>query len=305
MRCGLLLIGLLGVMPASAASLLLVPSQNAQPYLQVVDHLLKALAESSFSIHITPAEALERAQLDQYPLVLTLGTRALETVLSLNGATPTLAAMVPRDGFDALTRSAARQQAVAQGRLSALYLDQPYWRQLRLARQVAPNARRLGALLGPHSSTHRDELMVALAGYAWQARLATLDAQDNPLSVIRDLVAQSDLLLAVPDQADFNRNTARWLLMLSLREGIPLIGFSQRYVEAGALAAVFSSPQSIAAEAAGWILRWHLSPDQRLPQPSYPQQFEVRLNAEIGARLRLQLPSIQTLQQALQRDATP
>ena len=306
LRYWLLLCLSLGVaIQASAASLLLVPSQSAQPYLQVVERLVEELRESRFTFHITPAAALNRPQLQQHQLVITLGIAALERALALEGNSTILAAMVPRDSFTALTQAPSWQRALRQGRLSAIYLEQPYWRQLRLARAIAPRAKRLGALLGPHSAAHQAELLTSLDEYGWQSTLTPMGEHDNPLSVIRRLVANSDLLLAVPDRADFNRNTARWLLMLSLREKVPLIGYSQRYVEAGAVASVFSSPLTIAAEAAAWAVRWRLDSPQQLPPPDYPRLFDISLNPDIAARLQLQLPSPSQLQQALQWDATP
>ncbi|HEY5717989.1 MAG TPA: hypothetical protein VIS52_05790 [Motiliproteus sp.] len=270
-----------------------------------MDHLVRELEKSRVSIDIIPAGAIDQQQLAQHQLVISLGTRALETLLQLNSNTPVLAIMVPKDSFLSLSTAPAHQAARDAGRLSALYLEQPYWRQLRLAGLIAPGIERVGVLLGPISRTHQDELHAVIRQFGWQPQLTAMDNQDNPLAVIRSLVGSSDLLLAVPDQADFNRNTARWLLMLSLREQVPLIGFSRRYVEAGAVASVFSSPVSIAAEAAQWVLNWQQSSDHRLPAAGYPQRFEIRLNAEVASRLNLTLPPLEQISQALQEGNTP
>ena len=284
-----------------AAALMIVPSQSAQPYLQVIDRLIAALEGSSYTVNITPASAVNEGVLQQQQLVITLGIHAFEKVLALDTATPTLAAMIPRDSYHALVDSSATD--ADQRQVSALYLEQPYWRQLHLARQLAPNAKRLGALLGPHTQAHEAELKDLLSVGNWQPMLVPMSENDNPLTVIRRLIANSDLLLTIPDSADFNRNTARWLLTLSLRERIPLIGFSRRYVDAGAVASVYSSPETIADEAAVWAIRWQLNTSGKLPAPRHPALFEISLNEEIARRLGITLPDVDTLRQTLQQES--
>ncbi|WP_210397206.1 hypothetical protein [Motiliproteus sediminis] len=305
-RLWLLVATLLLPLRTFAAGLLIVPSQSAQPYLEVIDRLVGALQDSAFEIDIMPAAALSRQRLQQAQLVIPLGVDALDQVLSLETRTAVLAAMVPRESFQTLTRGLPEQStAIERRQLSALYLEQPYWRQLKLARLIAPAGQHLGVLLGPHHSPHQARLADQLNRSGWTPKLYPLGENDNPLAVIRQLVSANDLLLAIPDRADFNRNTARWLLTLSLRERIPLIGFSRRYVEAGATASVFSSPATIAAETAAIAAAWLQDEARRLPPPAFPQRFDISLNPGIAARLGLDLPSPTSLEQALQQEDAP
>jgi len=74
-----------------------------------------------------------------------------------------------------------------------------------------------------------------------------LRSKDTLFSDLDELLIDSDVLLAVPDSEIYNSNSIRNILLSSYRRGIPLVGFSQAYVKAGALCAIFSTPEQLAA----------------------------------------------------------
>ena len=69
------------------------------------------------------------------------------------------------------------------------------------------------------------------------------------------VLASADVILAMPDPMIFNNGTIHNILLAAYREERPLIGFSPAYVRAGALAAVYSTPQQIAHQIAETIQR--------------------------------------------------
>jgi ABC-type uncharacterized transport system substrate-binding protein len=100
-------------------------------------------------------------------------------------------------------------------------------------------------------------------------------------------------LLALPDSAVYNDSTIRNILLATYHRGIPLIGYSSGYVKAGALCAVYSTPEQIAAQAAQLIFKF--KDTHKLPAPQYPQEFEVTVNPQVADSLGLQIKNATAL----------
>ena len=52
---------------------------------------------------------------------------------------------------------------------------------------------------------------------------------------LESILASSDVLMAVPDSMIYSSSNIRNILLTSYRRGVPLVGVSQAYVNAGAL----------------------------------------------------------------------
>ncbi|WP_207060680.1 ABC transporter substrate-binding protein [Motiliproteus sp. SC1-56] len=302
-RC-LLALWLLLVLPvqAMAARLLLLPSEDQPLYRQLVEALTVELGDDSdWSWRVLDADAeLSASGLEQVDLLITLGTRATRRALAVPERPPTLSVFIPRNAFEVLLEaSPGAREAQAEGRLSALYLEQPFERQLALAKLISPNAGTLGTVLGPRSIQDQAALEQAASRLQLDLLVSILGPDANPIQQLSPVIASSDAFLAVPDSAVFNRRTARWILLMTLRQRIPLVAYSRRYVEAGAVAAVFSTTATVGREAAMRARHWLA--DGELAAPSHPELFEVSVNPTTARSLRLTLPPAQALADQLRR----
>ena len=78
------------------------------------------------------------------------------------------------------------------------------------------------------------------------------------------------------------------LLLTSYRYQKPVFGFSQSYVRAGALAAVYSSSKQLAKQAAEIAIKSQQAPGV-LPPPQVPKYFSVVVNYQVARSLNLQV----------------
>ena len=102
----------------------------------------------------------------------------------------------------------------------------------------------------------------------------------------------SDIFIAVPDSRLINVATARWILQLSYRHKVPVIAYSKTYLNAGALAAIYSSPENVGMQAAELIL----SNDTLSAETGgvhLPYYFSVQFNASVAAHLNIRLKNKQ------------
>ena len=122
------------------------------------------------------------------------------------------------------------------------------------------------------------------------------------------LLRESELVVAPYDPLVFNTDTAKWLLYMAYQRGLPVLGFSLSYVRAGALAAVYSTPEQMGRQAAESVRRWLRDGVRTLPQATYPAYFSVAVNHSVARTLGVEAPAPEVLMQKLSgslAEATP
>nr|WP_067291535.1 ABC transporter substrate binding protein [Marinobacterium profundum] len=275
----------------AVAEPLILMSENSALYRLVAEEIRRSakLPLALYSTENIPSQE----RLDQ-GLNIAIGARACEQLLQHSGQADLICTLVPRSTFESLSTL----YDSGQRRISAVYLDQPLQRQLRLARLLVPNAKSIGTMFGPFSNASMQMFDQASLREKLTPLSITLDEADNPIERLTPLIQQSDVFLALPDRALFNRSTAKWLLYITLQQKVPVIGFSKTYVEAGALAAVYSTPAQIGQQT-GELLR-ELDLSQPLPPPTYPKYYNVSSNPIVARTLELPEPDDQALYRQLE-----
>jgi hypothetical protein len=208
---------------------------------------------------------------------------------------PLLAILVPRLAFE----RTADQTRVRAGNLSAVFLDQPPGRQLELIRLALPAVRNVGVLVGGESKAH----VAALEKAAKERGMEVLPSTVGPsglFAALQPLLDDAEVLLALPDPAVFNGQTAANILTAAYRHQVPLVGFSPAYVKAGALLALYSTPAQVGTRS-GEMLRHALS-GKSLPPPQWPQEFVVSINRDVARSLGFVLDESQLGEQLRQKE---
>lgn len=214
--------------------------------------------------------------------VVAVGTAAQRGMQELfaGAATPpsVLAILVPRLAFERI----ADQTRLRAGSLSAVFLDQPPARKLELIQRALPAARSVGILVGEESQGH----VFALEGAAKERGMQLAVSRVGPSGLfpaLQALLPDVDVLLALPDPALFNSQTAANILTAAYRRRVPLVGFSPAYVKAGALLALYSTPAQVGRR--GGELLSQALPDKSLPPPQWPREFAVSINQDVARSL--------------------
>ncbi|MDQ2696608.1 MAG: hypothetical protein M3Z21_14790, partial [Pseudomonadota bacterium] len=206
---------------------------------------------------------------------------------------PLLCVWVPRRLFDAAGRTAGLAP-------SLLYLDQPVDRQVALAQLVRPQARRIGFVYSRDSRPMRDDFERALAMRQLALRAVEVTADNNIVQSLMPVLEQVDLLLATPDPVVFNPHNIQPLFLTTYAKGVPVITSSEALLKAGALAAVYSTPEQIGRQTAEMIAGFFASGGTRLPASQYPRYFSVGVNRQVATTLGFPVPDPQRLQSQLQ-----
>ena len=280
---------------ATAPSVYLLLS-GEQPYYQEVSTVFQQVLAEQPRAPLVHTYALDQTlQMAPNSIIVAVGSKANEFALSHLPSADVLSLLMPVSAWDDLL-----VRFPGEGRRAAVVIDQPLTRSVALGKLLVPTAKQIGAVFGPVSVVSKPELRDAVQRSGMELIYAELASDDNPIGVLTPLVQKSDVFITVADRAVFNKSVAKWLLYLSFRQQVSVIGFSQSYAKAGALAAVYSSPENIGrhgAELAASLLtskgkgsvadgRW---------RTHYPEYYTLEVNREVANALNIVVPALEGL----------
>lgn len=281
--------------PVSAAPLrvALVLSENNAPYQKFSSTLHAALAANKGDVDIVEVPPGQGANVG---MVVAVGMKATEAALS-GFDVPVLGVMIHQMGYESLLEALPARKAGKE--TSALYLNQPWERQLDFLQAVLPTRLRIGLLHSP--DTH---LELASLRKSFTERGLTLTAQpvrssELLFNALDELLNGTDVLLSIPDNAIYNASNVRNILLTSYRHKVPLIGISQAYVNAGALCAIFSTPEQLAEQTGATLVSFART--GRLPEPQYPASYSIALNHQVARSLGIYLPSPEEIRERMNK----
>lgn len=267
----------------------LLPSREGGAYQRVIEAIqqqVRQSADKTVSLSTVSLEEYARHSTDieqESDLLVSIGMRATDSVARRHGSTPLLATLVPYSGLAASLNKIDANSASAEPRsISAILLDQPVSRPLSLTRLLLGKHKPIGIPLGPDSRRQQLEIERVAARLGLSIEIETIDSPANLMHHLSRLLERSDVLLALPDPAIFNRQSVRHILLSSYRKRVPVIGFSRSYVTAGALAAAYSTPRQIGRQAGEIIVSLH-NDVARLPAAFIePRYFSVSINGQVA-----------------------
>ena len=274
---------------AHATTLVVIVSSERSPaYVEAAEALVSELERqgvSRFEMRQQTTLEFQKDGAGTPRLLVALGALAAQTVAKTDPRYPVLCALLPRTSYESVLQENG-QRSSAQ--FSALYLDQPLSRQLELIRLALPAAKNVGVLWGQESKS-KESVLKALAATKQLTLVEGRVSGDGLLfPQLKKVLADADVLLAQADQQVFNPQTIQNILLASFRAQVPMVGFSPAYVRAGALIAVFSTPEQIGRQSAA--LAKDVLQGKGLPAtPLYPSSFSVMVNDHVARSLGLSL----------------
>jgi putative ABC transport system substrate-binding protein len=298
-------LGLLAAVGVHAeVKVVIVSSERSDAYLEAAQAIVSELELGGLmrsQVLELSTKEWESTQPIAAKLFVTLGAAAARAIAGTPLPTPVLCTLLPRASFEAVLADSRRQ---ASARFSALYLDQPWTRQLDLIRLAMPNARKIGVLWGPQSQRHASALNAAARAQDLSLVEARVAGNDSLFAGLKKVLEDADVLLAVPDPSLYNSANIQNILLTSFRLRVPLIAFSPAYVHAGALLAVYASPKQLGLQA-GTIASGVLQGKELPATPLYSQEFSIAVNGPVARSLGLSLDSDSLQAQLRQRRVTP
>jgi len=296
-----LLCGWSAAAPAQTLTILL--SDESPPTLETANGIRAALEpefKDQLLIRTLVAKATSATDAArQSSLLVTVGSLAAQRAVALDAGVPILATLIPRQAYEYIVQGAKPEHR----QFSAIYLDQPLPRQLALIRSLLPEAHTVGVIAGPATTRELRLLKSSIEKGGMQLAQETIASEAELFPALQRLLPETDILLALPDPTVINRSTIQSMLLTTYRYRVPVAGYSASQVDAGVLAAVYSSPAQIAQQAAQLIRELLRNGNGGLKVPFYPKYFSVKINHNVAHSLGLNVPDEATLRKQLEATA--
>jgi putative tryptophan/tyrosine transport system substrate-binding protein len=240
------------------------------------------------------AGSLSPSSLTDSALVVALGVEAAQLAARIPVDIPVLAVLISRAAFLAILREEVPR--AHRRNWSAIYLDQPWHRQIALIQALLPKTTDVGVVIGEGGRADLTALQEAVLAANMRLEAARTGSGQDVFGALRQVLRTSDVLLAYPDPEVINPNTLESLLIMSYRAGVPVLGYSRALVDAGVLAAVYSTPGQIGQQAAA-LARVILAGSRA--QWQYPDQFDIAINSHVARSLGLRLPEAEAVRREI------
>ncbi|PKO47779.1 MAG: hypothetical protein CVU31_07915 [Betaproteobacteria bacterium HGW-Betaproteobacteria-4] len=288
------LISLFSLAPlAWGGSIALVLSEREGVYEEYAGHLETALAGSTWTIAASHAADSLPPLAGKSDLVVTVGSDALRKTLGRSDNPPIIATLLPRQSYEKILAEFRRP-----GRITAIYLDQPPARQAAFINLLLPGQKRVGMLVSSETKSAAAPYRQALSNAGLTLDNEESDSKSLLLPALNALLGRVNVLLAIPDSRIYQRNNIKPILITAFRYQRPVIGYSPAFVNAGALAALHSTPVQIARQTAELVI----ANGTNLAAPVGPSHFAIAINSNVALSLGLNLPDEAAIRRAMGAD---
>lgn len=267
---------------------------DSTPHQQFSDALNKALAANNANVTVISARVGEKFQPvgnTKIDLTIAVGMKATEFAIASSDSS-LLSVMINRSVYETLREK--RPSPRLPKEMSAIYLDQPWDRQLNFIHAALPKHNVVGLLYSPDAHI---VLPHPPAGMSVNTR--PVRSIETFYSTLENILDNSDVLLATPDNEIYSSHNLRNILLTSYRYKVPLIGISQAFVKAGALCAIFSTPEQLALQTAEMIVLF--ANDRLLPEPQYPGLFSIEVNQQVAHSLGIVLDTPEAIRHRMSK----
>lgn len=274
---------------AKTYRILIVSSSDGPVYTQIISTIQETVAsqneiKTTFNTLLLQDELSTdkfQKRVNKQDLILTIGQRAMKATTRLKNSPPIITSLIPKDSYEKYRRALHR----VSKKTTAVFIDNPPETQILLAKILLGRLQRLGVLISENPPYSKTRIKAAIQASGIKSYVYRVKNTDNVIRILSKLLENSDALLALPDAQIFNRSTVQNILLTTYRHRIPVIAYSASYVKAGALAAVYSTPQQN-AEHIGKILLNILSSRLSFPtNDTHPEDFDIAINQSVASSL--------------------
>lgn len=281
-------------LPVQAGSIMLILSDKGGVYGEFSKSLEESLSGTNWSVSATLLPDSPAIAGPPPDLIITVGVEALKKTWAKGDPTPIVATLLPKLNYERIVTQARR----GTPKITAIFLDQPPARQAVFLRQLLPGQKPAGMLLSSETKHLSSQYRHAFANSNLTLESEESERSETLLPALNALLGRSAFLLAIPDSTIYQRTNIKAILITAFRHQKPVIGYSPAFVNAGALAALHTTPAQIARQTADMIV----SNGTNLPPPVGPNQFAIAINPTVAQALGLNISDESAIRRAMLAD---
>lgn len=273
-------------------SVTVVISQDSGPYQQVLSGFKQYLADNGVRADYNQAvlddgllapETLSHNGIGGQRLFLTIGARATEVILDRVSDVPVIAALA--HDFEKLESA---------DNATGTLLTHPIKVHFEYMKLIMPGVQRVGVLFNPLENAQVIEKTQSIAReFEIDLVLGRVEKPSELPVELRYVANAAQVIWSIDDHMVYVSETAKYILVYSFRNRVPIIGLSEYWTKAGALYSLERDYFDVGAQCgklAGKIIDG--TPVRSIP-PEYPRKVIYMLNLKTAQHMKLDIsPSI-------------
>jgi ABC-type uncharacterized transport system substrate-binding protein len=262
------------LLPASRLSVLVVSESGVEAYNQALGGVGAVLPAGTFQVVDAGGKTFDRdlgkaLENNEPRVAIAVGSRALAEVRARHPALPLVAAMVLH-GSD------------ADPAIRRVNLDIPLAEQLAAMRTLWPGRTHAGIIRNPAQSRYAADALGACARKeGFSVLVMDCEGPSHLLKAMAAFKGKVDFVLCFADPDLYNAVTIKPLVLASLEQRLPLVGFSPAFVRAGAAAGIFPDYADMGRQSAEMALRM-LRGEDRAVENEWPRKIRVAINQRVA-----------------------
>lgn len=274
-------------------SILIVTSSNSKYQQELTKTIQSELAGTPLKPQVTDASLLDEDNITNKDLVIAIGKDSV-SIISKNAFKTTI--------LNAIT-NASKHKTIARQSVgeTKVYMTQPVCRQLRLIKALNRDWKNIGVLLSKENSEMKNKLLSCGKKYDITAMIVTVDDDTDLVTALNKALTNSDVLLSLPDLAIYNPRTIKNILLTSYRHRVPIIGFSESFANAGAIAAVHTSAEQLGKQIVDIVRQYYKNNKSLSRLEYYPSNFSVITNRQVAHSLEIEIQSNEIIESIMRK----
>ncbi len=234
----------------------------------------------SVHFHISSIESFNPTTINADDLLVTIGNTAAIKIINLKLKNPQI--------FSFNTQDILPSPSVMW---SSIVLEQPLERLISVTPSLLTHSYKKQILL-PVSTANT--AMLNAATKVTQPDLVVLPVpnDEKPAKQVASHLFKAGALIAVKDNHIWRGDNARWMLYQAYRNNVPVVGYSKKFLKAGALVAVYSTLEQITSKVSTEIIYWDKHHKLNKTGTIY-SNYNIEYNNKIARSLKISTPNNQ------------
>jgi len=268
---------------ADSPAVTVVGAMAVEAHRSAIDGIRAALSKSALEIRVVDLSRLgaERSRVERFAepgtrVIVAIGTEALQLVAAQRSNVPVISTMLLRGASP--NKTGGPDGAFSP--VATIVLDVPIPALLARLKQVFPGKTRLGIIRNTNAAGWTAaELEIRAQQQGFTVRVVDCLGAEQLLATFLTLKGQVDFVWCLPDGVLYNSATIKPLILASIENRLPLIGFSESFARAGAAIGVYPDFRDVGVQTGEIVLQ--IAGGQAVRALEGPRKVRLALNQSV------------------------
>ncbi len=281
---------------ADEERIVILKSSSSPSFLKAEDGFKKEIRKSEIEAVLIEYDVSDESKDEQEivqnvrdlepDLIVTIGSRSTAIVSHKIKDIPTVFCMV----LNPVSSGFVQGMRSSQNNLTGASLDIPVKIQLEKFKLIVPRLEKLGVLFTPDSKQVIMEAKGVCQDIGIELFPELIHSEKEIPGAVEALAREVDGLWAVADTVIFTPQSTQYILLYTLRNGVPFMGLSPSFVKAGALFTLACDHKDVGRQTGELALRVLSGEEPSQVPVTIPRMIYLCLNLRTADQIDLKIP---------------